>query len=72
VIKLFSGLIKLLLFALILVFAVYNFEIVTLRFGNIYSFQLPLAVILFLVFLLGLVLGSTMTWITGVKYKKHK
>ena len=45
-----SGLFKLILFALILVFAIYNFDVVTLRFANVYEFTLPLAVVIFLVF----------------------
>jgi uncharacterized integral membrane protein len=51
-------------FAVILIFAIYNFELVTLQFANVYELNLPLAVLLFLVFVLGLTLGSTMTWVT--------
>ena len=62
-----SGLFKLILFALILVFAIYNFDVVTLRFANVYEFTLPLA----LVFVLGLALGTTMTWFSRSTIKKH-
>jgi uncharacterized integral membrane protein len=68
-IRVISGLFKLSVFAVILVFAIYNFELVTLRFANIYEFNLPLAVVLFLVFVLGLALGSTMTWVTRLGIK---
>ena len=66
-----SGLFKLILFALILVFAIYNFYVVTLRFANVYEFTLPLAVVVFLVFVLGLALGTTMTWFSRSTIKKH-
>jgi uncharacterized integral membrane protein len=68
-IRVISGLFKLAVFAVILVFAIYNFELVTLRFANIYEFNLPLAVVVFLVFVLGLTLGSTMTWVTKLGSK---
>lgn len=68
-IRVIFGLFKLAVFAVILVFAIYNFELVTLRFANIYEFHLPLAVVLFLVFVLGLTLGSTMTWVTKLGMK---
>ena len=68
-IRVISGLFKLAVFAVILVIAIYNFELVTLRFANIYEFNLPLAVVLFLVFVLGLTLGSTMTWVTKLGSK---
>jgi hypothetical protein len=42
-IRLISGLVKLALFAVILVFAIYNFELVPLRFANFYEFNLPSA-----------------------------
>lgn len=71
-IRLMSGLFKLAVFAVILVFAIYNFEVVTLRFANVYEFNLPLAVVLFLVFVLGIALGSTMRWASkfGIKNRK--
>jgi uncharacterized integral membrane protein len=59
-------------FAVILVFAIYNFEAVTLRFANVYEFHLPLAVVLFLVFVLGLALGSTMTWVNKLNIKNRQ
>ena len=68
-IRVISGLFKLAVFAVILVFAIYNFELVTLRFANIYEFNLPLAVVLFSVFVLGLTLGSTVTWVTKLGMK---
>ena len=68
-IRVISGLFKLAVFAVILVFAIYNFELVTLRFANIYEFNLPLAVVLFLVFVSGLTLGSTITWVTKLGMK---
>ena len=68
-IRVISGLFKLAVFAVILVFAIYNFELVTLRFANIYEFHLPLAVVLFLVFVSGLTLGSTITWVTKLGMK---
>lgn len=71
-IRFVSGLVKLVLFAVILVFAVYNFELVTLRFANVYEFNLPLAVVLFLVFVLGLALGSTMTWLGKLNFKSRQ
>lgn len=71
-ISFFSGLFKLALFAIILVFAVYNFEMVTLRFANVYEFNLPLAVVLFFFFVLGLALGSTISWLGKVNIKKRQ
>ena len=71
-IRFVSGLFELVLFAVILVFAVYNFEMVTLRFANVYEFNLPLAVLLFLVFILGLALGSTMSWVGKLSTKKSQ
>ena len=71
-IRLISGLVKLALFAVILVFAIYNFELVPLRFANFYEFNLPLAVVLFLVFVLGLALGSTLTWVSKVGKKNRQ
>jgi uncharacterized integral membrane protein len=68
-IRLISGLFKFAVFAVILIFAIYNFELVTLQFANVYEFSLPLAVLLFLVFVLGLTLGSTMTWVTKLGTK---
>jgi uncharacterized integral membrane protein len=68
-IRLISGLLKFVVFAVILIFAIYNFELVTLQFANVYEFSLPLAVLLFLVFVLGLTLGSTMTWVTKLGTK---
>ena len=68
-IRLISGLFKFVVFAVILIFAIYNFELVTLQFANVYEFSLPLAVLLFLVFVLGLTLGSTMTWVTKLGTK---
>ena len=67
-----SRLSKLAVFAVILVFAIYNFEAVTLRFANVYEFKLPLAVMLFLVFVLGLALGSTITWVRKPDIKKRQ
>jgi hypothetical protein len=68
-IRLISGLFKFAVFAVILIFAIYNFELVTLQFANVYELNLPLAVLLFLVFVLGLTLGSTMTWVTKLGIK---
>ena len=71
-IRLISGLFKLAVFAVILIFAIYNFEVVTLRFANVYEFNLPLAVMLFLVFVSGIALGSTMTWVSKLSIKNRK
>ena len=71
-IRFVSGLVKLVLFAVILVFAVYTFELVTLRFANVYVFNLLLAVVLFLFFVLGLALGSTMTWLGKLNFKSRQ
>ena len=68
-IRLISGLFKFAVFAVILIFAIYNFELVTLQFANVYELNLPLAVLLFLVFVLGLTLGSAMTWVTKLGIK---
>ena len=67
-----SSLFKLFLFAVIFIFAVYNFDLVTLRFANVYEFHLPLAVVMFMVFILGLVLGTTMTWVNRLTLKKSQ
>ena len=71
-IRLISGLFKLAVFAVILVFAIYNFEVVTLRFANVYEFNLLLAVVLFLVVVLGIALGSTTTWVSKLSIKNRK
>jgi uncharacterized integral membrane protein len=71
-IRFISRVSKLAVFAVILVFAIYNFEAVTLRFANVYEFKLPLAVVLFLVFVFGLALGSTMTWVSKLGIKKRQ
>ena len=71
-VRFISGLVKLAVFAVILVFAIYNFEAVTLRFANVYEFSLPLAVVLFLVFVLGLALGSTMTRVGKLGIKNRQ
>jgi len=50
-------LIKLIIVLLFLIFTVYNFDSVKLKFTNLYVFESPLAVIVFISFLSGFALG---------------
>ena len=51
-------LIKTIIVALLLVFTVYNFDSVSLKFTNLYIFEFPLAVIVLISFLFGFALGA--------------
>ena len=51
-------LIKIIIILLLLVFTVYNFDSVSLKFTNLYIFEFPLAVIVLISFLFGFVLGA--------------
>ena len=50
-------LIKIIIILLLLVFTVYNFDSVSLKFTNLYIFEFPLAVIVLISFLFGFALG---------------
>jgi len=51
-------LIKIIIILLLLVFTVYNFDSVSLKFTNLYIFEFPLAVIVLISFLFGFALGA--------------
>ena len=51
-------LIKIIIVLLLLVFTVYNFDSVSLKFTNLYIFEFPLAVIVLISFLFGFALGA--------------
>jgi len=51
-------LIKIIFILLLLVFTVYNFDSVSLKFTNLYIFEFPLAVIVLISFLFGFALGA--------------
>ena len=51
-------LIKTIIVLLLLVFSVYNFDSVSLKFTNLYIFEFPLAVIVLMSFLFGFALGA--------------
>ena len=57
-IALVRKLIKIIIVLLLLVFTVYNFDSVRLKFTNLYIFELPLAVIVLIAFLSGFALGA--------------
>ena len=51
-------LIKTIIVLLLLVFTIYNFDSVRLKFTNLYIFEFPLAVIVLISFLFGFALGA--------------
>lgn len=51
-------LIKIIIVLLLLVFTVYNFDSVSLKFTNLYIFEFPLAVIVLISFLCGFAWGA--------------
>ena len=51
-------LIKTIIVVLLLVFTIYNFDSVSLKFTNLYIFEFPLAVIVLMSFLFGFALGA--------------
>ena len=51
-------LIKTIIVVLLLVFTIYNFDSVSLKFTNLYIFEFPLAVIVLISFLFGFALGA--------------
>ena len=57
-IALVRKLIKIIIVLLLLVFTVYNFDSVSLKFTNLYIFEFPLAVIVLISFLFGFALGA--------------
>ena len=57
-IALVRKLIKIIIVLLLLVFTVYNFDSVSLKFTNLYIFEFPLAVIVLMSFLFGFALGA--------------
>ena len=57
-VALIRRLIKTIIVVLLLVFTVYNFNSVSLKFTNLYIFEFPLAVIVLISFLFGFALGA--------------
>ena len=57
-VALIRRLIKTIIVVLLLVFTVYNFDSVSLKFTNLYIFEFPLAVIVLISFLFGFALGA--------------